>query len=101
VSASSFVLFLAVGAALLAMWVEARFPSLGPTEWRRIAAHLVGAFLVIHLGMPWLGEVVRSSGVPAPAPVTALAVALPAITYLFLASLWILKRTQGLMSGLR
>ena len=100
-SVSVFVLFLAVGAAGLALWVEVRFPKLFPEDWRRVFLHLFAAVLVIQLLVPRLGDVVRGSGAPAAQPLTALGVALPAITYLFLASLWTLKLAQRMLPGAR
>ena len=95
------MLSLAAGAATLAMWVEVRFPSLSPSDWRRVFLHLVAAVAVIYVVVPELGGAVRESGAPAAQPLTALVVALPAITYLFLASLWILKLAQRMLPGAR
>jgi len=98
VSVQAFVLCLAIGAAAIALWLDVRFPRLGAGAWRRVFCHLVAAMLFIHLVMPRLAAAVRDSGTPGAFEVTAIGVTLPAITYLFLASVWLLKLAQGAMA---
>jgi hypothetical protein len=100
VSVHSFVLFMALGAGALALWVESRF-ALFPADWRRVFLHLVAAVLVIYLVTPKAGGAIQASGTPAAQPLTAMGVALPAVTYLLLASLWTLKLAQRLLPGAR
>jgi hypothetical protein len=100
-SISTFTLCLALGAGAIAVWVEARFPGRVDRPWAVVFCHLIAAALVIHLVMPELGAVVRDSGTAASYPLAAVGVALPSLTYLFLASLWVLKLAQRLADGPR
>lgn len=93
-STSAFVLCLALGAGALALWVDVRFPGRVERSWKLVFCHLIAAGLVIHLLMPEVGTFVRDSGTPGSYALTAVGVALPALTYLFLASLWVLKLVQ-------
>jgi hypothetical protein len=101
VSVPAFVLCLALGAGALALWVDVRFPGRVNRSWKIVFCHLIAAGLIIHLVMPEAGTVVRDSGTAASYPLAAVGVALPALTYLFLASLWVLKLAQQLLPGQR
>jgi hypothetical protein len=101
VSVPAFVLCLALGAGALALWVDVRFPGRVKRSWKVVFCHLIAAGLVIQLVMPEAGTFVRDSGTAASYPLAAVGVALPALTYLFLASLWVLKLAQQLLPGQR
>jgi hypothetical protein len=85
----SFTVTLTVGAALLAMWVDARFPVLRPKSVAGGLAHaaagvlaVIGAagFMALIYGIPqtvWLGVL--------------LSVFLPALVYSLLTGLWMLR----------
>lgn len=94
-----FVLCLALGAGVLALWLDVRFPRRVDRSWKVVFCHLIAAGLVIHLLMPEAGEIVRDSGTAASYPLAAVGVALPSLTYLFLASLWVLKLAQRMLPG--
>lgn len=100
-SVSAFVPLLAVGAGALALWVDVRFPSLASVDWRIVFGHLFAAMLMIHVVMPDLLVLVRDAHIPGAYSLAAVGVALPAIMYLFLASIWTLKLAQRLLGGLR
>ena len=85
-SNGTFVLVLAAGAGLLAMWIHVRFPSLAPERLGRTLVHVLTAFALLKLtGM--LG-----------ASVTALVVVfvfvLPALVYALLCTIWLLQHAQ-------
>ncbi len=101
VSVQAFVVVLALAAAVLALWVDARFPRLGGGAWQRVFVHLLAALLFIHLVMPGLANAVLASGAPAAFALTAIGITLPAITYLFLSSVWLLKLAQRALAGPR
>lgn len=85
-SNSTFVLVLAAGAGLLAMWVHARFPSLAPERLGRTILHAATAFALLKL-TSMFGE-----------STTAFAVVflfvLPALVYALLCTIWILQQAQ-------
>jgi hypothetical protein len=79
VNATSVVLLFALGAALLAFWIVARFPSIGPQTFRSALLATVGVFM---LQSPLAGVVVNvaaSQGVAA----ALMFVVLPSLTLLF------------------
>ena len=85
----------AVGAGLLALWIDARFPGLLPDF--RIAVLHVGITIVVgKLLVPLLGKFGTANG-PAGAMMLLFLVALPALVYCFLTSVWIIKNVQATM----
>jgi hypothetical protein len=75
---SAFLCF-AIGAALLAFWAVARFPSVGPQTLRTAAVATVAAFLLQSPLPAVVASVTASAG-----PATALVVVvLPALVLLF------------------
>ena len=85
-SNSMFVLALGAGAALIAVWFHARFPSLAPERLGRTVLHLVAAFAVVSLAPS------AASGYSA--YIAIFCVVLPALVYAFLCTLWMLKLAQ-------
>jgi hypothetical protein len=68
-----------VGAAGLALWLVARFPSLGPTGIGTSIVIVIGSFLLLDLTQGLTGSVSRADG-PAAA---LLLVVLPTLTLMF------------------
>lgn len=94
----SFVLALATGCALLALWVEVRFPTLAPGGLGRVFLNIVAAVLCMHLA----GAMVVAAAEHSALPLRFAAVfvlALPALTYVFLSSIWVLRLMGSSMSG--
>ncbi len=91
-----FTVSVGVGAALLALWIELRFPSLAPESLvRRFVAVGIGC-LVLQGGA--LGFE-RALTLPLASTVTslvALAVLLSAMTFGFVTAVWLLRSLQGL-----
>jgi hypothetical protein len=86
-----FLLCFLVGSALLAAWVAVRFPRLGP-------ASLTWAFF--HIGLTFGVGLVLGPGMALVAGdgrvlLALFAVGLPAVTYMFLAGIWLLRVTQS------
>ena len=98
-SASTFLFVLAIGAALLALWVYARFPKLAATSWGRVLLHLALAIVVLQALMPGAMSAAFGIGTSAGIVLAVVGVALPALTYLFLSSLLLLRLAQGLLGG--
>jgi mannose/fructose/N-acetylgalactosamine-specific phosphotransferase system component IID len=86
-SNGTFVVALAVGAALLAMWVQARFPSLAPVALGGTMLHAVVAFALL----TWATHGSDSSVVTLAAIFLGL---LPALVYALVCTLWVLKAAQ-------
>ncbi len=89
-SNSAFVFVLAVGSALLALWVHARFPKLAPEHVGKTLLHTGVAFALLRL-MP--------GGVESPAIafVTIVLLVVPALSYALLCSIWMLRHVQSAM----
>jgi len=99
-SVDTFVLALCLGAAALAVWIVARLPKIGPENLPRALAHLMVAVLVGVLTAPairGIGEL----ALPGAALVGTFAVALPALTYMFLAAVWLLRVMRDYMQQTR
>lgn len=87
-SVELFVVALAIGAALLALWLYVRLPKLAPKTVPWTIAHLVAAGLVLCL-------VPDASGSVEAAVQAAFLVVLPGLVYVFLASFWMLRLMQN------
>jgi len=82
-----FLLALAVGAGLLAVWIHARFPGIAPERMGKTMLHTGIAFLFLRL-IPGHGE-------SAPAVLISVFVfVLPALVYALLCSIWMLRLVQ-------
>jgi hypothetical protein len=90
VSGIVFTVAAAFGAALLAVWIDARFPWLAP---RGLTARLVaaGAAWVLANGAATLFERVLAGSTVQSGALLALAVILPALVATFLTGLWLLR----------
>lgn len=90
-SNGAFAISLVVGAALLALWVDVRFPVRDLTLGR-IAVHAAAAFLLLHV-LP----AAPVGSVPAYAIVFALV--LPALVYLWMSVAWFVRFAQGALGS--
>ena len=86
----TFLLLFVLGSAVLAFWVGLRLPGLAPSNFRAGGVHLLAALVVGSALGPTLQAV---PGLPSrPSMLAALfLVALPAITYMLLVGLWIVR----------
>jgi hypothetical protein len=83
-----------IGAAVLAIWIDFRFPRLAPQTIIYAIFHLIAASVV--------ARAVVGTGMDAFAarPLFAvMGVALPALVYIFLSWLWFLRLAQRAMFG--
>lgn len=83
-SNGTFVIALACGAALLAVWLDSRFPALAPAGLHRLIVHAAVALVLMQL-VPGTG------GSVAFAFVVVFAVALPVFVYGFLVTVWFVR----------
>jgi hypothetical protein len=99
-SANGFVLVLAVGGAALALWIVAAFPHRGPRDLGRALIHV----LVSVLGGAGIAPGIRgltALGIPAAAYVGTFLIALPGLTYMFLAAAWMMRVLRDHLQGAR
>jgi hypothetical protein len=96
VSVHAFVLTLTCGAALLALWIMARYTNFGPRSVGWAIVHAVIACVVLRL-LPFALDAVRSIGIPAVAYVELFGVALPLFIYAFLSGGWVGRAAMGLL----
>jgi hypothetical protein len=90
-----FLVALAVGAALIAVWLDVRFERFGPSDFRGAMLHVGVALAVGWLLVPAGLESVLAVGA---SPLVALfGVALPSLVYVFLAAFWVVKQAGGLL----
>ena len=89
-SVNSFVIVLCLGAALLAMWIVARLPKIGPASLPRALAHVLAAVLLGLVTGPAMREL-ASLPLPGSSFVITFGIALPALTYMFHATVWLLR----------
>jgi hypothetical protein len=61
----TFIIFIAVGSALVALWINVRFPKLMPWNLGRMLLHVVIAVLCVYAVGPAM-SIVTDSGIPAP-----------------------------------
>lgn len=93
-----FVLALGVGAAAIAIWVDARFPGIAPSEYGYAFLHVLSAIAVgTFLVRPALAGVIELDPVALRA-VGVLAVCLTALVYAFVAGVWVIKLTHALVA---
>jgi ABC-type uncharacterized transport system permease subunit len=85
-SNGTFVLVLATGAALLAMWTHVRFPSLAPERIGRTVMHSAGAFVLLKFAASVEG------GASVLVPLFLLV--LPALVYALLCVIWVIQHAQ-------
>lgn len=90
----SFTVMLTLGAGLLAIWLDTRFPGLRPTT----AAHgLIHAAVGVFTMLGAAGLLALIYGIPQWAWLTVLlAVFLPSLVYALLAGLWMLRALANL-----
>ncbi len=85
-SNGTFALVLTAGAALLALWIDARLPKLAPATMRWVLLHVGAAVLTL--------QVIPGAGSNTMIYVVLFGVVLPALVYSFLAAIWFIKLAQ-------
>lgn len=93
-SAQSYVLVLAAGAALLALWIMLRYASFGPRSLVWAIIHTILATLLLRL-MPLGFDVIDARSVPGGRYIVMFGIALPLLVYAFLSGGWTLRAALG------
>jgi hypothetical protein len=89
VRTESFLIFLAVGSALIAFWLVARFPDRGPGDFVRAIAHVLLAMLVGAFAPSFVAALATKGH--AMAVFAVFAIVFPVLVYTFVATAWVLK----------
>lgn len=102
-SAQEFTLVIILGGAMLALWIVARFPKVGPSTLWTAAAHVAVAFVAGTQFLHAAPGVLRSLPFPDPTPVLFAIVVgtLPAVIYLFTSLAWLIRNIQRLVGAYR
>jgi hypothetical protein len=96
----TFVICMAVGAAVVALWINVRFPRLMPWKMGRLLIHIVLALLAVQAVSPAIGSVL-SLRIPAASLVAVFAIAFPVLVYNFLVGAWLIRLAQASAGGFR
>jgi hypothetical protein len=83
-----------IGAAVLAIWIDFRFPRLAPQSILYSVFHLIAASVVARAVVPAGMDLISARPLFA-----VLGVALPSLIYIFLSWLWFLRLAQRMMFG--
>ena len=99
----AFITCLLVGAAAIALWTDVRLPRLAPKGLAGVTRHFLGALVALVVLTPLGAEAVAGETTSAVRNLLSLfAVALPALVYSMLVTLWLLRvAQQALRGGLR
>ena len=99
-SVQTFVTILCVGAAVLALWIVVRLPQRGPRDLPHALLHVVLSITIGYGISPGI-RAIAAAGIPGAAYVGTFCVALPALTYMFVAAAWLIRVTRDLLHGAR
>lgn len=98
-SPHSFVVLLVFASALLAFWLGARFPTLGPHKLAYAVLNLLAGLAAIR-AIPGLTNAVLAMSAEVAKYLVPFGVALPLFTYAFLTGLWLLRLLHRSTTGL-
>jgi hypothetical protein len=93
VTVNTFIVASAVGAASIALWVEVRFPKLGPERIMGGLVHLLATTAAAQFLVP----VALASATNK--LLAIFLVAIPALIYAFLTGIWIMKLARNAMGN--
>jgi hypothetical protein len=96
ISVSAFLRVELVAAAVLALWVVARYPRLGPKSLRSAMAVTAVAVAVMQLASLGVGLMIR---LPDGTYAALFGCALPSFFAAFLASAWLMRVLAGALGG--
>jgi hypothetical protein len=97
---NTFVICMAVGAAVVALWINVRFPRLMPWKMGRLLIHLVLALVAVRAVSPAMGPVL-SLRIPAASLAAVFSIAFPVLVYNFLVGAWLIRLAQATAGGFR
>jgi hypothetical protein len=90
-----FLMVLTLGAGVIALWINFRFPKLAPGELKIAVIHVGAAILAGQVLLPGLNQAVPDLTPVARALVITFVLGLPVLVYALLASIWVIRIAQG------
>jgi hypothetical protein len=90
-----FLAVLTLGAGLLALWINVRFPKLAPEGIWTAVVHVGAAILAGQVLVPIFSRAIPELNPAAQALLITFAIGLPALVYALLASIWVIRIAQG------
>ena len=93
----AFVLSLALGTALLAIWCHLRWPSAAPSSFAGAAVRVIAGFALLQVGVLVLEGAAGTS--LALAFLAVMGVVVPVLTFAFLGALWMLQVFADRLKG--
>jgi hypothetical protein len=94
VTTHGLVLAVAIGAGAIALWLDVRFKERGPRTVMRTLAHVALSLFLLQTSPALVVLVVAAGDSPARKMVAVFAVLLPALSYVWLSSIWLIKLLQ-------
>lgn len=94
-SGSTFLIALTLGAGALALWINARFPNIAPSEIKSAVLHVGAALLVGQALVPLSSSLLPEMSTVARALIMIFLIGLPALVYSLLSSIWIIRLAQA------
>jgi hypothetical protein len=94
-SVGQLLIMIVAGAAVIALWLDFRFPGVTPKHLRQALIHVGISIVAAQLVVPVLVKTIAAAGSPIAALVAVFAVGFPSLTYCLLASIWIIKGLQS------
>jgi len=95
-TAEELVLAIAIGAAAVAFWLDARLESRRPFTAAWTAVHLCASMLALSVMPLFVKLLVAGTGEPIRVIAATVLLVLPAFTYCWLSVIWLLRLLQGL-----
>jgi hypothetical protein len=99
-SVTMFLVLFAVGGAALALWIDVRFPKLAPAALRPALITVGISVLAAQLLVPPALQYLLGTGSWPLSLVGLFCLALPTLTFTFLAAIWVIKIFRGTLTGL-
>jgi membrane glycosyltransferase len=94
-TAQELVLAIAIGAAAVALWLDARLESRTPSTAAWTAVHLCASTLALSVMPLFVKLLVAGTGGPVRVIAAVLVLVLPVFTYCWLSAIWLLRLLQG------
>lgn len=89
-----FLVSFVTGAAVLAMWIHVRFPDRGPAAVWPITLHMVLSIVTANV---LVRTALRDADSDGALLAVTLGVVLPAIVYMFMSAIWLIRFGQGML----
>jgi hypothetical protein len=98
VSAGLVTVLIGLGAASIACWIDARFPRLAPQDLAKTVLHVAASVAVGYATGPAV-QMLAAYDDPRLVLLGVFGIAFPSVVYFFLATIWMLKLVQRMLSG--